>query len=107
MAVPPLLRSEYQPLLRTARWLLGRHPDVTLLADRGFVYHNVGLWEDGEHRCNLVLATVKGVKEPPVPLLPHDPHSKKAEQHYYDRSGIDIDRLAMLNRFSSQFPNKY
>ena len=27
-------------------------------------YHNVGLWLDGEYRCNIVLANVKGVKEP-------------------------------------------
>lgn len=27
-------------------------------------YCNVGLWQDGLHRCNLVLATPKGVKEP-------------------------------------------
>ena len=27
-------------------------------------YHHVGLWLDGEHRCNIVLANVKGVKEP-------------------------------------------
>ncbi|WP_293122733.1 transposase [Moorena sp. SIO4G3] len=27
-------------------------------------YRNVGLWQDGVHRCNLVLANVKGVKEP-------------------------------------------
>ncbi len=27
-------------------------------------YHNVGLWLDGECRCNIVLANVKGVKEP-------------------------------------------
>jgi hypothetical protein len=27
-------------------------------------YHNVGLWLDGECRCNLVLANVRGVKEP-------------------------------------------
>jgi hypothetical protein len=26
-------------------------------------YRNVGLWQDGIHRCNLVLATVKGAKE--------------------------------------------
>lgn len=25
---------------------------------------NAGLWQDGLHRCNLVLATPKGVKEP-------------------------------------------
>ena len=27
------------------------------------LYHNVGLWKDGIHRCNLVLATVQGAKE--------------------------------------------
>ena len=27
------------------------------------LYRNVGLWQDGFHRCNLVLATVKGAKE--------------------------------------------
>ena len=103
--------EEYQPLLRQARWLLRQHPDVMLLADRGFanhqlmswlqqshwhyclripcdvllhgprqcprevrqlwpskgealLYRNVGLWEDGIYRCNLVLANIRGVKEP-------------------------------------------
>lgn len=102
--------EEYQPMLRRARWLLRHHPDVMLLADRGFanhpllqwlrqsrwhyclrlpcdvlihttrhnpwrvgtlyppmgearLYQNVGLWLDGTHRCNLVLATVQGAKE--------------------------------------------
>lgn len=102
--------EEYQPVLRRARWLLRHHPDVMLLADRGFanhelmkwlrqsrwhyclrlpcdvlvhtsrryprmvgtlypplgearLYENVGLWLDGEHRCNLVLATVQGAKD--------------------------------------------
>ena len=27
-------------------------------------YRNVSLWQDGSHQCNIVLATVKGVKEP-------------------------------------------
>lgn len=103
--------KEYKPLLRKARWLLRYHPDVMLLADRGFAnhdlmswlqasswhyclrlpsdvylhgvrryptevasvypkkgeaafYHNVGLWQDGFHRCNLVVASPQGVKEP-------------------------------------------
>lgn len=103
--------EEYQPLLRRARWLLRKHPDVMLLADRGFanhqlmswlqqsrwhyclripcdvilhgprrcprevrrlwpskgaavLYRNVGLREDGIYRCNLVLANIRGVKEP-------------------------------------------
>jgi hypothetical protein len=102
--------EEYKPMLRRARWLLRQHPDVMLLADRGFanhklmqwlrqsgwhyclrlpcdvfvhttrrdpgmvgtlypplgearLYENVGLWLDGVHRCNLVLATVRGAKE--------------------------------------------
>lgn len=102
--------AEYHPLLRKARWLLRHHPDVMLLADRGFanhalmhwlernpwhycirlpcdvllqgvrrsatmtqalypplgearLYHHVGLWVDGTHRCNLVLASLKGAKE--------------------------------------------
>ncbi|MEM6612759.1 MAG: hypothetical protein AAF652_11000 [Cyanobacteria bacterium P01_C01_bin.72] len=28
------------------------------------VYHDVGLWFDGELRCNIVLANIKGVREP-------------------------------------------
>lgn len=103
--------GEYAPLLRKARWLLRRFPDVMLLADRGFAnhsllewlnasgwhwcirlpsdvrlqgvarfsrtvaqiyprmseavfYQNVGLWEDGIQRCNLVLANPVGVDEP-------------------------------------------
>jgi hypothetical protein len=102
---------EYKVLLGKARWLLRHHPDVMLLADRGFAnhdlmawlrrsrwhyclrlpchvllhgpkkyptevgqlwprlgeatfYRNVALWSDGLHRCNLVLATVQGAKEP-------------------------------------------
>ncbi len=27
------------------------------------LYRHVGLWQDGIHRCHLVLATVKGAKE--------------------------------------------
>jgi len=102
--------SEYQGVLRKARWLLRHHEDVMLLADGGFanhelmrwlrssrwhysvrlpcdvllqglrryptpvgslyppkgearLYRNVGLWSDGGHRCNLVLATVVGAKD--------------------------------------------
>lgn len=103
--------KEYKGVLRKARWLLRHHPDVMLLAGRGFAnhelmgwlrasrwhyclrlpsdvllhgarrypiavgsmypplgearfYRNVGLWQDGIHRCNVVLASVKGAKEP-------------------------------------------
>jgi hypothetical protein len=36
--------NEYQGLLRKARWLLRHHPDVMLLADRGFANHQVLQW---------------------------------------------------------------
>jgi hypothetical protein len=36
--------QEYQPLLRKTRWLLRRHPDVMLLADRGFANHPLMAW---------------------------------------------------------------
>lgn len=102
--------AEYEGMLRKARWLLRRHPDVMLLADRGFanqelmqwlrsslwhyavrlpcdvllhgasryprtvaslypafseagLYRNVRLWAEGNHCCNLVLATVPGAKD--------------------------------------------
>ena len=102
--------SDYERLLRKARWLLRGYSDVILLADRAFachdlmawleltdwhyalrlkcdvlvhgvnrhpievgklyppmnqakLLHNVGLWADGIHRANLVLATVKGAKD--------------------------------------------
>jgi len=67
--------------LRTSRWHYGlRLPcDVLLHGPRRYptmvgsmypplgqarLYRNVGLWLDGVHHCNLVLATVKGAKEP-------------------------------------------
>lgn len=103
---------EYMPLLRLARWLLRKFPNVMLLADRGFANHlllewcrhsgwhwcirlpsdvrlhgvvrfatrtvaqlypkpgealfykQIGLWEDGTHRCNLVLANPAVADEP-------------------------------------------
>ena len=36
--------EEYRPLLRKARWLLRQHPDVMLLADRGFANHRLMEW---------------------------------------------------------------
>lgn len=37
------------------------------------LYHNVGLWLDGECRTNLVLANVKGVKEPWAVITGEEP----------------------------------
>ena len=36
-------------------------------------YHRVGLWLDGELRCNIVLANVKGVKEPWAVITDEEP----------------------------------
>ena len=41
--------EEYSPLLRKARWLLRRHPDVMLLADRGFANHQLLDWLKSSH----------------------------------------------------------
>lgn len=37
------------------------------------LYHQVGLWLDGEHRSNIVLANVKGVKEPWAVITDEEP----------------------------------
>lgn len=127
--------GEYRPLLRRARWLLRRHPNVMLLADRGFanhdlmswlqasrwhyglritcdvhlhgpcrypvevqelwppkgeaaLYENVGLWQDGEHRCNLVLATVQGTKESWT-VITDEPPSLQTLWHYALRFRVE------------------
>ena len=36
--------SDYVPLLRKARWLLRKYPDVMLLADRAFACHDLMTW---------------------------------------------------------------
>ena len=36
-------------------------------------YHHVGLWLDGEIRCNIVLANVQGVKEPWAVITDEEP----------------------------------
>jgi hypothetical protein len=41
--------EEYQPVLRRARWLLRHHPDVMLLADRGFANHELMKWLRQSH----------------------------------------------------------
>jgi Transposase DDE domain len=71
---------ELMKWLRQSRWHYGlRLPcDVLIHTQRRYplrvgtlypplgearLYQNVGLWLDGEHRCNLVLATVAGAKD--------------------------------------------
>jgi hypothetical protein len=36
--------DQYKGMLRQARWLLRHHPDVMLLADRGFANHSLMSW---------------------------------------------------------------
>jgi Transposase DDE domain len=40
-------------LLRKARWLLRRHPDIMMLADRGFANHDFLSWlqKSNWHYC--------------------------------------------------------
>jgi len=45
------------------------------------LYHRVGLWLDGEHRCNIVLANVKGVKEPWAVITDEEPSLKTLWQY--------------------------
>ena len=127
--------SEYIPLLRKARWLLRKYPDVMLLADRAFACHdlmtwlkltdwhyalrlkcdvfvhgvnrhpievgklyppvnqaklfkNVGLWADGVHRANLVLATVKGAKDSWAVITDEVP-SLQTLNHYSSRFCVE------------------
>ena len=126
---------EYIPLLRKARWLLRKYPDVMLLADRAFACHdlmawlestdwhyalrlkcdvfvhgvnrhpievgklyppvnqaillkNVGLWADGTHRANLVLATVKGAKDSWAVITDEVP-SLQTLSHYSSRFCVE------------------
>ena len=133
---------DYKPLLRQARWLLRKYPNVMLLADRAFASHdlmtwltatnwhyalrlkcdvvlhgvqrhpvtvgklyplvnqaqlltrafrgklppktsltNVGLWADGFHRTNLVLATVTGAKDSWA-VITDEPPSLQTLRHY-------------------------
>ena len=127
--------SDYERLLRKARWLLRGYSDVILLADRAFACHdlmgwlkltdwhyalrlkcdvllhgvnrhpievgklyppmnqaklfkNVGLWADGLHRANLVLATVKGAKDAWAVITDEEP-SLQTLRHYSSRFCVE------------------
>ncbi len=62
MTIPPDMILEHgsatvafnksKVLLRKARWLLCRHPNVMVLADRGFANHDLMSWlHSGWHYC--------------------------------------------------------
>ena len=48
---------------------------------------NVGLWSDGTHRCNLVLASVQGAKEPWVVITDEPPTLQTLWQYAPDCFG--------------------
>ena len=52
------------------------------------LYQNVGLWQDGKHRCHLVLATVKGVREPWAVITDESPSLQTLWQ-YALRFGVE------------------
>lgn len=64
--------QEYQPLLRKARWLLRQHPDVMLLADRGFANHALLKWLQASrwHYCLRLPCDVllHGASKYPTPV---------------------------------------
>ena len=108
---------------------VNRHPievgKLYPLMNQAKLFTNVGLWTDGIHRANLVLATVKGAKDSwavitdevpslqylrgvvnkgrallvPIPLFSKDPEpcfaSKKAQLDFYD--SIWFERIVTIN----------
>ena len=44
-------------------------------------YHNIGLWIDGYHRCNLVVASPDGVKEPWAVITDEPPNLQTLWQY--------------------------
>lgn len=72
--------SEYYPLLRRARWLLRQHPDLMLLADRGFANHELMGWlqSSGWHYCVRL----------PCDVLLHGPRRYPVEvRHLWPKQG--------------------
>ena len=67
------LRLPCDVLIHGAR----RHPIelkyLTPQLSEAVLFHNVGLWLDGKYRCNLVLANVRGVKEPWAVITDEEP----------------------------------
>lgn len=66
--------EEYKPLLRRARWLLRAHPNIMMLADRGFANHDVMSWlqASGWHYCLRL----------PCDVLLHGPRRHPIEVSY-------------------------
>jgi hypothetical protein len=77
--------KEYQPLLRKARWLLRAHPDVMVLADRGFANHDLLSWLQASswHYCIRIPGDTRlhGIRRCPVAAASIYP--KKGEAAFY------------------------
>jgi len=85
--------TEYQPLLRKARWLLRHHPDVMLLADRGFANHQLLRWLDASdwHYCLRLPCDVlvQGVRRYPTPVGSMYPPPQEARLYRNVRLWVD------------------
>lgn len=82
--------GEYKGMLRKARWLLRHHPDVMLLADRGFANHSLMGWLRGSrwHYCLRLPCDVllHGVKPYPTPVGSMSPPN--GEARFYRHVGL-------------------
>ena len=67
------------------------------------MYHNVGLWLDGECRSNFVLANVKGVREPWAVITDEDPTLQTLWQYAlrFRIEGSAYAQIVVLRRLGS------
>ena len=63
-------------------------------------YHHVGLWLDGEYRCNMVLANVRGVKEPWAVITEEDPSLETLWQYGLRFRVEELNYFSILNQQS-------
>lgn len=90
---------EYQPLLRKAKWLLSHHPNVIMLADRGFANHNFLSWLQASswHYCIRIPCDTRlhGIRRYPVEVTSIYP--KKGEAAFYRHVGLWQDGYYRCN----------
>jgi Transposase DDE domain len=90
---------EYEPMLRKARWLLRRHPDVMILADRGFANHDLLSWLQASnwHYCIRIPCNtyLHGVRRYPTEASSIYPN--KGEAAFYRNVRLWQDGLIRCN----------
>ncbi len=86
-------------MLRKARWLLRHHPDVMILADRGFANHDLLSWlqESNWHYCIRITCDTQlhGIRRHPIEASLIYP--KKGEAAFYRNVGLWQDGLIRCN----------